>query len=81
MYTVYVFLNDTGDLRMCTKLPNWGVEYNLHIGDTGYVTLQTFIAGEEFYDRETDKKSIIRFTNVYFKEFIKDNNKTEQIIL
>lgn len=66
---------------MCTKLPNWGSEYVLHIGDSGYVTLQSFIAGEEFYDRNTDKKSIIKFTNVYFKEFIKDNDKTEKIIL
>lgn len=65
---------------MCTKLPNWGSEYILHLGDSGYVTLQTFIAGEEFYDRNTKEKNIIKFTNVYFKEFIKDN-KTEQIIL
>jgi len=77
---VYVFQNDTGDLRMCTKLPNWGSEYSLHIGDAGYVTLQTFIAGETFYDRTTDQNSTIKFTNVYFKEFIKDN-KTEQIVL
>lgn len=65
---------------MCTKLPNWGSEYILHIGDSGYITLQTFIAGEEFYDRNTEKTSTIKFTNVYFKEFIKDN-KIEQIIL
>ena len=65
---------------MCTKLPNWGSEYILHIGDSGYITLQTFIAGEEFYDRNTEKISTIKFTNVYFKEFIKDN-KIEQIIL
>jgi hypothetical protein len=65
---------------MCTKLPNWGSEYSLRIGDVGYVTLQTFIAGETFYDRTTDQNSTIKFTNVYFKEFIKDN-KTEQIVL
>lgn len=65
---------------MCTKLPNWGSEYVLHIGDSGYVTLQTFIAGEKFYDRNTEKMNTIKFTNVYFKEFIKDN-KIEQIIL
>ena len=29
---------------MCTKLPNWGEEYNLNIGDEGFVTMQTFIA-------------------------------------
>ena len=77
---MYVFQNDTGDLRMCTKLPNWGSEYVLHIGDSGYVTLQSFIAGEKFYNRDTDELNTIKFTNVYFKEFIKDN-KTEQIIL
>lgn len=66
---------------MCTKLPNWGEEYNLNIGDKGFVTMQTFIAGETFFNRVTNKNETIRFTNVYFKEFLKDNKQVEKIIL
>ena len=78
---MYVFEADDKSLRMCTKLPNWGAEYNLEIGDSGYITLQTYIAGESYYDRSTDTQKIIKFSNVYFKDFIKDNKKHEKIIL
>ena len=81
MYTVYVFQGDNGTLHMCTKLPNWGAEYNLQIGDTGFLTMQFFEAGEKFYNRVTDATSTVRFTNNYFKEFIKDNQSTDKIIL
>lgn len=81
MYTVYVFQEDNGTLKMCTKLPNWGPEYNLKIDDSGFVTIQYFMAGEKFYNRITEEETTVRFTNVYFKEFIKDNNKSEDIIL
>ena len=66
---------------MCTKLPNWGAEYNLQIGDIGFVTMQTYEAGEKYYDRLTDATYTIKFTNIYFKEFIKDNIITDKIIL
>lgn len=81
MYTVYVFQIDDDSYRMCTKLPNWGAEYNLQIGDSGFVTTQAFEAGESFYNRKTDKNETVQFTNVYLKEFIKDNTKTQDIIL
>lgn len=81
MYTVFVFQSDDGTFRMCTKLPNWGEEYNLSVGDKGFVTMQSYMAGEQFYNRKTDKNEIIKFTNVYFKEFIKDNKNIEKIIL
>lgn len=82
IYTVYVFQSEDGSYRMCTKLPNWGEEYNLNIGDKGFVTMQTFIAGESYYNRASDKNETIRFTNVYFKEFLKENNnKGNKIIL
>ena len=55
---------------MCTKLPNWGAEYNLQIGDAGFVTMQAYQAGEKYYDRLTDATSTIKFTNIYFKEFL-----------
>ena len=66
---------------MCTKLPNWGSEYNLQIGDAGFVTMQTYEAGEKYYDRLTDATSTRKCTNIYFKEFIKDNIITDKIIL
>ena len=46
---------------MCTKLPGWGIEYNLEIGDSGYITLQTYLAGESYYDRNADIQRKIKF--------------------
>ena len=66
---------------MCTKLPNWGEEYNLQIGDSGFVTMQFFTAGEKYFNRLTEATTTIKFTNNYFKEFVKDNKQSEKIIL
>ena len=67
---------------MCTKLPNWGSEYNLHKGDSGFITMQEFVGGEQYFDRSTNSYQTVRFTNVYFKDFIKDSNyENEDIIL
>ena len=73
MYTTYVFQDDENNYHMCTKLPNWGPEYNLSKGDSGFITMQEFIGGEQYYDRISDSYQTIRFTNVYFKDFIKDS--------
>ena len=71
VYTVYVFQDDESNYHMCTKLPNWGSEYHLNIGDSGFLTMQEFLGGEQYYDRNTD-----------FKDFIKDSNyETKDIIL
>ena len=51
MYTTYVFQDDENNYHMCTKLPNWGSEYNLNKGDSGFITMQEFIGGEQYYDR------------------------------
>jgi hypothetical protein len=67
---------------MCTKLPNWGTEYNLSKGDSGFVTMQEFTGGEQYYDRNTSSYQTVRFTNVYFKDFIKDSiYEDKEIIL
>jgi len=81
IYTVYVFQENNEKLHMCTKLPNWGLEYNLRLGDEGFVTMQYVTAGEQFYNRLTNETSTIKFTNNYFKEFIKDNPQFDKIIL
>lgn len=79
-YTIYVFQKDNGDYVMCTKLPNWGV-YNINKEDTGFLTVTFAKAGEEYFERSTNQKKIYQFDQCYFKEFIKDSNKTEDIIL
>ena len=78
---MYVFQDDENNYHRCTKLPNWGSEYRLNKGDTGFLTMQEFIGGEKYYDRNTDSYQTIKFTNVYFKDFIKDNEEARKIIL
>ena len=80
MYTIYVFQKDNNEYVMCTKLPNWGT-YNILIGDSGFVTINTVTAGEEYYERSTGKTVKYMFSNVYFKEFIKDKKQVEDIRL
>ena len=65
---------------MATVLPNWGAEYNLSIGDSGFITLEEVHAGENFYNRATGQTDTYQFTNVYLKEFIKDQ-KVDKLIL
>ena len=82
LYTVYVFQDDANNYHMCTKLPNWGSEYNLNKGDEGFITMQEFVGGEQYFDRSTNSYQTVRFTNVYFKDFIKDSNyENKEIIL
>jgi hypothetical protein len=82
VYTVYVFQDDENNYHMCTKLPNWGSEYSLQKGDSGFLTMQAFISGEQYYDRKSSTYRTIKYTNVYFKDFIKDTNyATKDIIL
>lgn len=80
IYTVYVFQDESGQYYMCTKLPNWGTEYNLQIGDSGFVTIEQVEAGESYYDRNTEQTVTYKFSNIYFKDFIKDT-KQDDIIL
>lgn len=79
IYTVFVFQEDDGNLIMCTKLPNWG-PINIGIGDSGFLTYDTIIAGEKYYDRKTGKETIYKFSNIYFQDFLKDDVKTKVIL-
>lgn len=58
---------------MCTLLPNWGVEYDLNVGDSGFITIEYCKAGEKYYDRRFDQFRTIQYSNAYLKEFIRDN--------
>ncbi|MDO4465551.1 MAG: hypothetical protein Q4C49_00875 [Bacillota bacterium] len=80
IYTIYVFQKDNSEYLMCTKLPNWG-PYPLKIGDSGFITTQYFTAGEVFYDRNSNTERTIQYTNLYFKEFIPDAEKTQEVLL
>lgn len=64
---------------MCTKLPNWDIS-DIEIGDKGYVTTMSYVAGEKYYDRNSDSQHTIKFTNVYLKDFIKVEQKKEIIL-
>lgn len=79
IYTVYVFETKPKEYVMCTKLPNWGV-YNINIGDTGFITYQPAESGESYVDRETGETRTYKFSNIYFKDFVKDIEKNEVIL-
>lgn len=78
IYTLYVF--ETNDQYiMCTQLPNWNMK--IDIDDIGFVTVEEITAGDKYYDRTTNSEKIYQFSNIYLKNFIKDNlNKTEILV-
>lgn len=80
MYTIYVFQKDNGEYLMCTKLPNWG-PYIINIGDSGFFTVDYVTAGEEYFDRLSGETVKYMFSNIYFKEFIKDKELVKEIRL
>jgi len=43
--------------------------------------MQEFVGGEQYYDRGTESYRTVKFTNVYFKDFIKDAKENDKIIL
>lgn len=79
-YTVYVFQLDDGTYSMCTLLPNWGSEYNIDKGDSGFVTEINVKAGETYYDRVTGESKIYQYDKTYLQEFIKDKLQSEIIL-
>lgn len=80
-YTIYVFKTSDNKLIMCTKLPNWGF-YDIKIGDVGFLTYNVIIAGETYYDSNTGETKKYKYSNIYFKDFIKDiKDVSTEIIL
>lgn len=80
IYTVYVFQLDDNSYEMCTLLPNWGLDYQLEVGDSGFVTSKEVHAGEPYFDRITGEQKMYQFDKTYLQEFIKDK-VTKKIIL
>lgn len=69
-YTNYVFKNlDESGYIMCTRLPNWKVP-TINIGDIGFLKYHIVIAGDEYYDPVTANKVVYNYSNIYFINFI-----------
>ena len=81
IYTVYVFQDDEGNYHMCTKLPNWGSEYNLKIGDSGFVTMQEFIGGEQYMIEVLNPTKLLGLLMFILKILLKMQKENDKIIL
>lgn len=81
-YTVYGFKSlDNSEYYLVTKLPNWQVP-DIEIGDKGLLEYITAIAGEEYYEVETETKGTYKYSNLYFKNFLKESlQENKQLIL
>ena len=67
---------------MVTVWPNWE-SYIPEIGDIGYLTYDSVIAGvDTYYDRSIDSIVKYNFTNLVFNKFVKEqyNSKKDIII-
>lgn len=77
-YTLYVFQTHN-EYIMCTKLPNWIIP--LDIGDIGFFTFEEITAGDKYYDPHSNSEKIYQYSNIYLKNFIKDNVNKENILV
>ena len=76
-YTIYVFKNlETNSYLMCTKLPNWQTP-DINVGDKGFVLIEQVKAGQEYFNIQTQENSKYQYTNIYFKNFIKESVKIQ----
>ena len=81
IYKTMVFQNlDNYEYLMCTRLPNWDCE-NLDIGSEGFLCYEFVKAGESYFDSKENKYIKYLYTNIYFKNFIKDNSKQQEILI
>lgn len=81
IYTTYVFQNwENGEYKMLTQPPNWDIP-NIDEGTIGYVTMESVVAGEKYFNRNTNKEDIYRYTQDYLKDFMKEKEQFKAIIL
>lgn len=70
-YTLYVFKDlESGAYLMCTRLPNWSVP-EMNIGDEGFLQIELVKAGEKYFDVASGEYDFYKYSNVYFKNFMK----------
>ena len=78
---MYVFKNlENNSYIMCTRLPSWQVP-NVEIGDEGFVKYQSVNAGEKYYDPDTQESGTYKYSNVYFLNFVKKSDITNNNII
>jgi len=66
---------------MVTVWPNWE-SYIPSIGDIGYLTYDSVIAGvDTYYDRNTDSIVKYNFTNLVFNKFVREQDNSKKDIL
>jgi hypothetical protein len=81
IYTKYVFQNwESGEYVMLTQPPNWDLP-TLEEGAIGFVTMESVIAGEKYFNRNTNKEDIYRYTQDYLKDFMREKEQFKAIIL
>lgn len=84
-YTIYVFKNldsEKNNYIMCTRLPNWKCP-EVFLNDTGYLQTLTVEAGKEYFNVQTNKIEKYQYSNIYFKNFMKESIevKNNEIII
>lgn len=75
-YITVVFKNlDTAPFGqkyvMCVIYPNWE-SYIPEIGEVGYLTYKECIAGDTWYDYESNSYIPYKYTNLQFMKFVKE---------
>lgn len=83
VYSMFVFQKvKTGDLIMCTKLPNWSFP-NLIVGDKGYIKYKKVKAGEKYFNPATETFEVYKYTNIYLTNFVRETDiiKNENTII
>ena len=78
---MYVFKDiDNNSYIMCTRLPDWKVP-DIEINDEGFLKYQYVKAGESYYNPETGQSCTYKYTNVYFINFVKKCEITNDSII
>lgn len=79
-FTLYVFEKlGTKEYIMCTRLPNWQTP-DINIGDIGFLQYKEVLAGEKYYNPETQIEEIYKYSNVYFFNFVLKSDFNKNII-
>ncbi len=66
---------------LITVFPNWGSRIP-EVGEVGYLMYDEVLAGDTYYNRNTDSIMKYNFSNFVFKKFIKEvDNSKKDIIL
>jgi hypothetical protein len=65
---------------LCTVFPNWQSRIP-EIGEIGYLHYDEIMAGDTYYNRDTDSIMKYNFSNFVFKKFIKEVDSSKKDII